>query len=385
MGLFLVSFPSIRLQNLYFTISDFFLIASIILLVLKSRFGIRKLTSVYHKDLVLGFYLIFIGFTVSSISASYYEKYLVILLQYMFVIIVLPTAINNSSRNNYYIYSYILGLLVSVAIGLLDFNNIISVEGFISNKRRLESFFENPNAMAKIIALSLPIFIYLFSSNNKYKYKSFIIISMVIMVWGLISTASYGGIISCLLGVLIYGILSDNKLKTILVYMFITTIFLSTALYFKYPDTFIDRVVNNILYKSGEYGSMNYKIELFRIAIDWVLANPLVGIGPGGFSVNAGLSTTIHNSYLLLWVEGGILAIVGLVYIFYKLIKTILNQQNITQNELALAITVIIIFMINAGTNTHLYQRYLYIPLFISVNNAVFKNLRSNWKNQSLI
>jgi len=303
----------------------------------------------------------------------------------MFVIIVLPTAINNSSRNNYYIYSYILGLLVSVAIGLLDFNNIISVEGFISNKRRLESFFENPNAMAKIIALSLPIFIYLFSSNNKYKYKSFIIISMVIMVWGLISTASYGGIISCLLGVLIYGILSDNKLKTILVYMFITTIFLSTALYFKYPDTFIDRVVNNILYKSGEYGSMNYKIELFRIAIDWVLANPLVGIGPGGFSVNAGLSTTIHNSYLLLWVEGGILAIVGLVYIFYKLIKTILNQQNITQNELALAITVIIIFMINAGTNTHLYQRYLYIPLFISVNNAVFKNLRSNWKNQSLI
>ncbi|MBX0313283.1 O-antigen ligase family protein [Planococcus glaciei] len=365
LGIFFSSIPLARPFPININYSDLIFVLLLISVMLTQKnnlnfdiFKDKKISFIY----MFSVFIFISGFAISNILNGATITFFEIAAQYLFSLIVIPFLFNNIKFDikkllNIYIYSLVFVVLFGAYFYFFSFSTDYSIGG------RMGSLFKNPNTLAKTIAVALPIIFY---ALYKFKDKKQIV-TILLMLLGLMMASSFGGIIATLLSILIFYIISGRVKKLIYLAIMSAIIFSFYIRIFGLPTVFNERIMPILI--SGDInqaGSFNIKINLMEEAIKVISQNPLIGLGAGNYIKEGLVSTSVHNSYLLIWAEGGLLTFVGFIGILIAIVMKILS---FTTNKLLFAAStaIVITMLFNFITNVHFYNRYIWIPIFVVV------------------
>jgi O-antigen ligase len=213
----------------------------------------------------------------------------------------------------------------------------------------------NPNQLAISLAIGIPIAWYLITrrKNDLLLYVNFIYISFALFC--IVLTASRGGLITAVVGLLIIPLtfyqLQSTK-KAIVTIGIIIVIIVGSI---KYPSiaSNIERNLDRLSQISDniEQRDLGIRGTLISYGLQIFKENPILGVGARGFAesvVEAGHSRThtAHNTYLSVLVEFGIIGFILFISIF--------------------------LFSIIPNLSINRVDKYFYIILFITMCIGLF-------------
>lgn len=277
-----------------------------------------------------------------------------------------------------YIKIYFYTLLLPAVYAIFIFFPSIAYYLHLGNEGTFLGFTMNPNIISKILLIPAMFFLVysLFRSEQKWIKLGYIALA-VAMVSLLFWVASRGGLIALALASLfvwfVFALHHFNWKK-----LFVSGIFIFVILATGFaltPDTGKQRVVLRILYPSGSdrsnyvnvqgksarnvifkflseksgspifvYSERETRFQIWPFYFKQVLINPL-GIGPNthfsfglidytGEYINSGP----HNTFLQIWLWGGLLGILSFLFIFISAVKNLVIRLKLDFNPFALAL-----------------------------------------------
>lgn len=345
----------------------------------------------YTKEYVL-LYLFVIGSAFSLFNSASLITSVLILLQYLFAILVQKTIISHTflyakdvNKTLFKILDmYLFSLAIVLVIGFLAFLGLLpNSSSFFAGNGRLYSVKGNPNSLAKFLVYSLPILLLYIDIKRKSIFSYSLI---ALSIFCLFLTASFGGMIYATATVIYYYLIKmilvtkpiQFKNRNILIKknllnfrtVLLVSFAFSTISYFLMnpPEIFSKRVL--AADDLSDAGSASMKIELMLESINLIFTEyGLVGMGLGSYPFVSHFLTNVHNLYLLIFVESGILGFIGLIglllYIFFNSLKLIKKvETNIKYILLALNSSVFGI-LISMTTNPHTYSRSVWLLIIL--------------------
>ncbi len=181
---------------------------------------------------------------------------------------------------------------------------------------RAFSTFVYPNAFAGYLIVLIPFTLaFFFKMKRPLRYLYLLIVFL--QVFGLILTKSKGGILSLVLsGLLLIYLLLPRKWKI----SSTLAVLLLAILLFSFP-----------LVKKSAKDSFGVRISYWKSALRMAKVRPLTGFGPGCFGrvfprfKEAGREDTkmVHNNYLQIFSEGGIIYLLLFLSFFYFSLKNL--------------------------------------------------------------
>jgi hypothetical protein len=370
LAIFFSVYPSLRPAEVFFTYSDILFCLSGVLLLLSGRLRFAPMGPVTVPWLV-AFAVLSCGLIVSSLLGRAPERVIVVLGQYAFAYILLVYIIVRTDESivDSFIKTFVLGTVCVNAFGLaIYFFGVDETFRFVTGSGRLASFMDNPNANANVIALTLPLLLYLWFAR-KWR-RVYVLVSLAILAYALVATSSVGGLLWSLAGVAVFMVLTINWRVVVGVTVCIAV---AIPLLEKYgstvlPETFQVRVLEAM--QSGDMasaGTFSYRMGLIHEALDVVEDRLLLGIGADQYRVTSELGAPVHDAYLLLWAEGGLPALIGWLMLPQIIALTALWVFGRPGGRLsaATALAVIAVFLLAAIGNSHMYGRYWVVPLHL--------------------
>lgn len=220
--------------------------------------------------------------------------------------------------------SIIFSILCIIGVVLYMFG----VESSLSYYYRATGTFVDPNLAASYILLSIGLGI----TYNKLVNIKLIRYNIILHLIALILTASRGGLISLLLGLIITSaiLIYKGKLRIVLkviigclVFITITIIIVNLS-----NNEVLMESFNRLFDMSSNSGASLDRIILWKSAFKMGLKNPITGVGLGQFIVNSNsllgynISQLPHNIYLSFFAETGIVGLGSLLWLpIYILIQ----------------------------------------------------------------
>ncbi|WP_245364305.1 O-antigen ligase family protein [Sinorhizobium americanum] len=376
MGVFLAPYATLRFSELFFTLSDFFFCLSLFLLFITGRIWSKPLGEATPLWLI-AFTLLFVGLMVGSLLHNSPERGLIVTAQYMFAYVFLMFILIRDEPQ----VAYHLAAIFLVSMILIDIHGIITFytvgyvpgggKGVVTGGRRLATLLRNPNLAAAMNALTLPIPLFLWATGRIKSYAALPVIAIFLCT--VILTSSNSGLFVTLLCLALFtAFLSTPKLLLRLaiaggILVAVVAGFGSKDLL---PKTFQTRVLGALssgdISEAGTFVSRAALIEeAFQTISDQQIA--FVGLGADQFRERSVQTAPVHNLYLLLWVEGGLLALLG--WIMFSAVGLLhgftLRRAGGDKKALAAMTTTIVVFLTIALFNPHMYARYWTIPLFL--------------------
>jgi O-antigen ligase len=371
LAIFFSVYPALRPAEVFFTYSDILFCFSAVLLLLSGRLRFTPLGPL-TVPWMLAFAVLSCGLIVSSLLGNAPERVLVVLGQYAFAYILLAYILVRTDESiiDTFIKTFVLGTVCLNAYGLaVYFTGEDETFRFVTGSGRLTSFMGNPNANANVIALTLPLLMYLWFAR-KWR-RIYVLASFAILAYALVATSSVGGLLWSMAGVGVFIALTINW--RVLVGLAVC-LAVAIPLLEKYgpavlPATFQVRVLEAL--QSGDMGhagTFNYRMGLIHEALDVVDDSLLVGLGADQYRAESDSGAPVHDVYLLLWAEGGLPALIGWLMLPQIIALTALWVLGHPGGRLLTATTlaVIAVFLLAATGNSHMYGRFWVVPLHLS-------------------
>jgi O-antigen ligase len=353
-GVFLAPYATLRFSELFFTFSDFFFCLGLFLLLITGRIKNRPLeqtTSVW----IFAFTLLFVGIMLGSLFNGSPQRGLIVMAQYLFAYMILMVILIREDPRE----AYRLAAIFLVSVVIID-------------AKRLATVLRNPNLAASINALTLPILLFFWSSGRVKSYLAAPALAIIIVT--VVLTSSNSGLFTTALCLSIFiALISTPRLILRLALAMAIAVggfalFGSTEML---PRTFQTRVLGAL--SSGdisEAGTFVSRAELMGEALHLISEEriAIVGIGADQFRERSVQDAPVHNLYLLLWVEGGLPALIGWMMFSGAgmLLGLAILKVGGDKRALAAVITPILVFLVIALFNPHMYARYWTIPLFLA-------------------
>jgi len=184
----------------------------------------------------------------------------------------------------------------------------------------LFGMYDNPNDLAFVIDLGLPLCLALALITRSYWQKLAWTVAMLAMIYTVFRTASRGGAIALVVLALVclwrLGVKSRRFGFLLLVpaAMMVLWLYSGNALRERFEQTNVDPAVN----KDEAAGSAQQRQELFFRSLKVTAEHPLFGVGPGNFEEVSGSWHETHNSYTQISAEGGIPAFLLYLLILWR-------------------------------------------------------------------
>jgi O-antigen ligase len=364
----------LRLDEAFITASDILFAASLILLLAAGRLPqspLRQLSPLWLS----GIALLILGLTVSSIINGSAIRGLIVSVQYLVAYFVLAFVLLGQGRQRIHslIKWFVAGMMFCETAGIVVyFTQWDPTNGrMLSGSERLMSFLEDPNANANMIALTFPFIFYLWVKRLVSSFAALLCIA--VLGTAVILTSSVGGLLITCAGLAVL-FAANMRLKTILRSFLaggIVVIGLWASLgQDALPLTFQKRVATALTAGDVERaGTFSDRAVLMREALELIGRNPFIGIGADEFRRNTAMNAPVHNAYLIVWVEGGILALMGWLLLlsltplsaFLLFYATRLRQAASTSFA-----TGVIIAMVALST-AHMYGRFWTVPMLLAI------------------
>ena len=186
----------------------------------------------------------------------------------------------------------------------------------------LSGMYGNPNDLALVIDLSLPLCLALALTTTSYWKKLAWTAVMLAMIYAVILTASRGGAIALVVAALVclwqLGVKGRRSYLLLLVPAAVIAIWLASgnALRQRLEQTAISSSTSQPGTEAS--GSAEQRKELLLRSLTITAEHPLFGVGPGNFEVVSRVWHVTHNSFTQMSAEGGIPAFLMYVLILWR-------------------------------------------------------------------
>lgn len=173
----------------------------------------------------------------------------------------------------------------------------------------LSSVYGNPNDLAFVIDLSLPLCLALALTTRSFWKRLAWIVVMLAMIYTVFLTASRGGAIALGVAALVclwqLGVKSRRFHLLLLIPAAALVLWLygGNAVSKRFDQTNLDSPSNR---DNGASESARQRKELLIRSLRMTAQHPLFGVGPGNFEIVSGVWRETHNSYTQVSAEGGI-------------------------------------------------------------------------------
>jgi O-antigen ligase len=368
LAIFLAPMRWFRLSAFFFTLSDMVFCLSLLLLLAGRRLPKAPLGPMTPLWLG-GFTLLAIGLLGSSLLQGSPVRGLIVTGQYVFAWVLLCFVLldRDPATLRKFLLAFVASIAVSEGIGVaVYFSGWDPTGRIVSGNERLMSFLEDPNANANMIGLTLPIVIYLWLAGILSSRLTVIILPLLLTA--LILTSSVGGIAIAGLGTSLFLVATMNlRVLARIVVPGVVALGLLLVWGTDYlPKTFQRRVLS--AFESGELtqaGTADARLMLIREAAIMIDRNPLVGVGADQFREVSEGGAPVHNAYLIVWAEGGLVALAGWLLLLATVFIMAIAAYQATRRRLTLATTMAVasVFCLIAVNNAHMYSRMWVVPL----------------------
>ncbi len=389
-GVFLAPMRDFRPTDLAFTFSDLIFCILGIVLIIRRRLSIAPLQDITVLWMLAVLFLVG-GLFASSIVNGSAAAALVVCTQYFFAYAFVPFLIlqNDPKRALLLVKTTVFSLLFIVVCGFIfiafDYNHGYTL---VSGSGRLASFSGNANNLASSIALTMPLLFYLWFSKELSNLTSICIFASLIV--GLILTSSNTGLASSTLAIACF-LLFAGSFRWMIKGTFVVAIAVLTIATFGQdylPKTFKNRVLEGL--KSGDVsqaGTYEDRMALIVEASEMLDDVLILGIGADQHrKLSPKKEQPVHNQYLLVWIEGGTVALIGWLLILTTIIIVGIRsyQQPVGAHGAAVVLSVVIVLIFVANTAPHLYARGWILPALLAMGVVLADRAFSRERNLGL-
>ena len=369
-------------------------------LFLISMFVWYSISLIWTQDIILGLKYIFyifcglvISFTIINYSKNL-EKLNEIykVLSFVFIIEIIISLLESFGLFRWPIspYSSWYTFFGKEKLDLFSYDNIVFNTAFSAPT----GFHWNTNNLAITMVMILPFFLC-------HKKLSINLIGSICITLITIFAASRAVFIALILIFCIYLIIIKKKIASLsLIWVLITVIFFGMNFLKESENPRINEVANSLqaleLYLKGDLdigGSLEWRRELINDGIDALIKSKGLGLGAGGSTALqekvggvAGRFTSMHNFWLEILVEGGIIFgiiafiwYINILFNLYRIFKNKLNKEiNFLAQPLFLSMIGFIPAAISASSTIYFFPMWIMFGMSISLilinkNNQIEK------------
>lgn len=371
LAVFFVPMNFLRHPDFYLTLSDIFGFFAFFFMVVNRQVPLRPFGNATPLWLS-GMGLLIFGLMASSLIHNDPFRGLVVALQYFYAIFILSLLI--VSRPKWQLIFLTKVFLASILLLCLFGAYLIHFDGergtrFVSGNGRMLSFVERSNECASLIAITIPLLLFL---GAERKIRGMIVLPLLIVfIYGIMLTGSNTGFFAASLAIAIFLVCSVS-LKNMF-WLFLAGAAVVAVLSFwgdtVLPETFQQRVLGAL--ESGDInraGSFVGRSGLIREALRIADHTLLLGVGGDQYRTVSAYNAPVHNVYLLLMTEGGAFAVIGLLLILAGLIGPAVMQKTTRKTWLAsvCCMSVVGSFAVLINATPHIYARFWIVPVLLA-------------------
>ena len=379
LGVLFVTFNSFRHPGLYFTVSDLFFAIAIALRLTRS-FPLAPLGagSIFW---MLGVVFLIGGLMLGSVVKGDPIRATVVIVQYCFAYVCLPLVVlarpyeQAVTLAKLGVWSVVLNCSAGLVAYAIGYNAGYGRHYMlVSGGGRLAGLVDNPNGLAGLIVFSLPL-LWMLGITRAFRPVIAIVLCVTLLV-SLVLTSSNTGIFGAAVCAVVF-LVGLGSIRTIVyagigfgAVMFAMLTWGEQFL----PETFQNRVLGAI--ESGdisEAGTFNDRVDLMVEAWGFLPDNMVIGLGADRYREISAHHLPVHNLYLLLANEGGVIALLGLVMIMLGALIAVMLTRGAPHKSLTLATIISLVFTYTslAMTYAHMYQRSLVLPILLALGLAI--------------
>lgn len=381
-AVFFASYISWRPADILFTLSDGLFIMGAAFLVAAHRMPLTPMGRASAWWLLATFTML-AGLFLGSIINGNPDRWLIAGAQYMFSLVILPLLLMNQgeARTIRYYRALIAGVVAMELFGIilyfgfdLSFEqyNRISHE-FVTGAGRLAAFLGDANWNACAIVMTMP-FTYYLRVRRLMNLPVFCFV-MAVSLGGLFLAASVTGLTSGVIAAVIFAGIAGIRPSARALLAVGAVIMIYFASGYGLPRAFEKRIAPALedgnLQQAGTYKG---RMELIHEAWQMVEGTTFVGIGVDQYREVSADKAPVHNIYLLLWAEGGLLALFGWIALLVILAMGALAARRTDKLAAALGLSVLSTFIIFSNAAPHMYARMWVVPLLLAMSPAFVIN-----------
>lgn len=378
-AIFLAPFRALHLPGIYLTASDAMfavaLIARLSRAVPLAPFG--PATNLW----MLGLVMLGGGLMLGSIVNGDAQRGVIVTAQYYFAFFFIPLAIMRRSHEVAMSlvrtagWSILVLCLIGLIAFLLDYRDPSRSQfGLVTGNGRTTSLSVNANGLASQIALYVPVVLALILTGAARLWAG--ALALAILLITLITTSSNSGLLATTVAIAIF-VLAISSLRVLLRVSVLATVALAVIVLWGehfLPAIFIERVFSALV--SGEVasaGTFDERFELMKEALSLIEHNWLIGMGADQYRQHSHHDLPVHNTYLLLFNEGGLIAFVGLFCIllagaFAAFLSRAKKHRSVLFGATLGSLGALMVVMV---AYTHVYQRNLLVPILVLLTVAL--------------
>ena len=305
---------------------------------------------------------------------------------------------SSSSIIRAYVFSASFVALLSLAGALLNHFNNSLFEGFLTYDGRLKGFYLSPNHLAMYLAPAVPLVIAqavsrLMSARDpstriSRSGKGFLTLMTLaglpladiflasIILSALFLTKSFGAIAATAIGLWFFAtIYFKNRRK----------LWLEVSAVLVLPLLFLVAKEAQVLFVDPERSSLASRLMIWRSALTILRDHHIFGIGPGNFQeyylayqkyFSPYLEWAVpqpHNLLLALWLQTGILGVIGFVWLIFNRFKKLVNRLKSDLNQsdkiiTAAVVSAVVIILMHGLVDTTIWKNDLATMFFVLLN-----------------
>jgi O-antigen ligase len=368
-AVFLAHFPSWRHPAVFFTLSDLLFCLSLLTIVLTR--GLPRAPLGPLMPYWLGACaLLVVPLVGSSLINGVPMRALVVIAQYLFSFTLLPFVIMGRDHDAtiHLVKIFVIGSVVANLAGVIFYYwGFDAGFVYVSGAGRLTGFVGDPNGTAHMLALTCPLVVYLWLSGRMALY--YVVPVLLVLAIALVLTSSNNGLALTGLGLSAFLLTLRNLryLGRALAGLAICLLLIFAWGSFWLPASFEQRVLGAV--RSGSLdgaGTFEGRVALMKEAIELIDDTMLVGLGVDQYRVLSRFGAPVHNTFLLIWTEGGLPALIGWLGL---LIMVIAGAVLLAGRRLdgAVGCAVGLVFACIGFTTSHTYGRHLVVPVHLAM------------------
>ncbi len=368
-AVFLSPMTYLRTDIVFFTLSDLVASAAFVVMIANRRVPLRPFADMTSFWL-FAVLLLCSGLIAGSLLNGDPLTGAVGVIQYVFSFVCIPLLLlGRPARETMFLCKVMAFSLVFVMLhGVLY--SVFSPDDarFFSRNGRLTGLIERENGVGLLAGVGIVYVMWLYFISQ---ISGIVFLALVAPVaYGLLLSASNSGFIVAVVG--IFGIsFFHGSAKHILAFIGIGALALAALFLFgQYflPEVFQERVYGALTTgDSSEAGTFDGRLLLIQEAIYLIDRSIWLGVGVDQHRLISQYGAPVHNTYLLLFSEGGLVSLLGFVCLLLTLAfvgwRSFSNPD--TRWSGVLMFTILLMFAVALNGVTHVYGRFLSVPLLL--------------------
>lgn len=373
---FFAAYQDVRPFEVLLTYSDVLFMLGLLLLIAEHGVNFRPLgsfTPLWYGSIAL----LLGGLLLSSVVNGAVDRWPIVAGQYFFAYVVLSFVLvtRDPARWRTLALAFLAGIVLMeiVTFGFFFYYDENYAEltrlfshRFMTGAGRIGSFVGNPNYHAALIACTLP-FLYYFTAK-RWLPRWLAAVCLFVLTAALLYTASNTGLAAAVLVTVIFVIAGRIRVRPAYLAAGAAAVLAYIGSGAPLPRAFEARVAPALTTgKIEEAGTFLGRADLMEEAWDIADETLLLGIGVDQYREVSRDKMPVHNSFLLLWTEGGLASLIGWLGVIAVLGLCSLAALRDRPLDAALGLAVLAVFCIFSIASPHMYARIWMVPVLLAV------------------